>query len=387
VPRWTGAPAMAILPVDLAGAHAELGDQLEEAAVRVLRSGRYVDGPELAAFEREFASFCGVRGAVGTASGLDALRLTLEALSIGAGDEVIVPAHTAVATWLAVSAVGARPVPVEPDPTTLLIDGARIDAAIGPRTAAIVVVHLHGLVVDIDPIARLARGHHLALVEDASQAHGARYFGRHVGRLADAAAFSLYPTKNLGAYGDGGVVTSDDERLLEQVRLLGRYGARTSGIAERRGSNSRLDELQAALLRVKLAALTGWNGRRRAVSEQYRQSLGGLPRLELPAPIADSDPVWHHFVVRLAERERIRRELSQDGIGTLVHYPVPPHLMPAYEGFQLGPLPVTEGLASEVLSLPIGPHLTAQACERICQAVAKALVGGAGGREHQWAGS
>jgi dTDP-3-amino-3,4,6-trideoxy-alpha-D-glucose transaminase len=350
--------------------------------VRVLRGGRYIEGRELAAFEAEFAAFCGVRGAEGTGSGFDALRLVREAFSIGRGDEVIVPAHTAVATWLAASAVGARPVPIETDPSTLLIDGGRIEAAIGPRTAAIIVVHLHGLVVDIDPIARLARRHHLALIEDASQAHGARYHGRPVWGLGDAAAFSLYPTKNLGACGDGGVVTSDDERLLEHVRALGRYGVKTSGGAEWCGSNSRLDELQASLLRVKLGVLPRWNERRRALADQYRQSLAGLPGLELPVPIADSDSVWHHFAVRLDERDRIRQELLRDGIGTLVHYPVPPHLMPAYAALHVGQLRVTEALAGEVLSLPIGPHLTAEECGGICRSVAQALRGDAGDSTH-----
>jgi dTDP-3-amino-3,4,6-trideoxy-alpha-D-glucose transaminase len=367
-----------IPPVDLVAAHAELSSPLEEAALRALRGGQYIDGPELAAFEAEFAAFCDVRGAVGTGSGFDALRLVLEALSIGQGDEVIVSAHTAVATWLAVSAVGARPVPIETDPSTLLIDGERVEAAIGYRTAAIIVVHLHGLVVDIDPIARLARRHHLALIEDASQAHGARYRGRPVGGLGDAAAFSLYPTKNLGAAGDGGVVTSNDEHLLERVRALGRYGVKTPGSAEWRGSNSRLDELQAAMLRVKLSVLPGWNERRRALAHQYRQSLMGLPDSELPTPIPDSDPVWHHFVVRLEERDRIREHLSRDGIGTLVHYPVPPHLMPAYDALPVGSLPVTEALAREVVSLPIGPHLSAEECAAVCRAVAQAVGGGAG---------
>jgi len=374
---------MEILPVDLIAAHAELGALLEGAAVRVLRSGRYIDGPELESFEREFAEFCGVGGAVGTGNGLDALRLALEALSIGQGDEVIVPAHTAVATWLAVSAVGAQPVPVEPDPSSLLIDADRVEAAIGARTAAVVVVHLHGLVVDIEPIARLAHRHRLALVEDASQAHGARYQGRPVGGLADVAAFSLYPTKNLGALGNGGIVTSNDARVLEEVRILARYGAKTPGIAERLGTNSRLDEMQAALLRVKLAALPRWNDHRRALADHYREALADLPGLELPTPVPRTDPVWHHFVVRLEERARIQQELLSAGIGTLVHYPVPPHRMPAYAGLDLGPLPVAERVAREVLSLPIGPHLNADECERICRATATALATGTGSAPRQ----
>jgi dTDP-3-amino-3,4,6-trideoxy-alpha-D-glucose transaminase len=364
---------MSIPVVDLLAAHAELGEGLEAAAVRVLRSGRYVDGPELAAFEQEFATFCGSSGAVGTASGFDALRLILEALTIGRGDEVVVSAHTAVATWLAVAAAGARPVPVETDPTTLLIDGSRIEAALTERTAAILVVHMHGFPVDIEPIAEIARRRHLALIEDASQAHGASYRGRRVGSLADAGAFSLYPTKNLGGWGDGGIVTAADDRLLERVRVLGRYGAPRSGIAERLGSNSRLDELQAALLRVKLRVLDSWNERRRTLAAHYRESLSGLSGLTFPVPSRGSEPVWHHLVVRLEERERVRTALHAVGIDTLVHYPVPPHRTPAFAELQLGPLAATERLAEEVLSLPMGPHLAVVDCGRVCEVITSTL--------------
>lgn len=359
--------------IDLAAVHAELSAPLAEAFERVMASGRYVGGPEVEGFEREFAAFCGVGGAVGVNSGLDAVRLALEGLGVGPGDEVIVPAHTAVPTWLAVSAAGCRPVPVDPDQSTMLVDGAGIARAVGPRTAAVVVVHLYGLVVEMDPIAELARRHGLALVEDASQAHGARWHGRRIGALADAAAFSLYPTKNLGAAGDAGIVTSDDERMLERVRRLASYGSRTPGVAESRGVNSRLDALQAAILRVKLADLDRANDQRRVHAERYRVALSGRADVKLPRPLPGSEPVWHQYVVRVRQRDRVGAELARRGVQTAVHYPVPPHRMPAYADLDAGPLPLAERLAEEVLSLPVAPHVTERGCGRVCAALENVL--------------
>jgi dTDP-3-amino-3,4,6-trideoxy-alpha-D-glucose transaminase len=347
--------------VDLAYAHGPRADELEDAATRVLRSGQYHAGPETVAFEREFAVACGGGAAAGVGSGLDAVALSLTALGIGPGDEVIVPAHTAIATWRAVSQAGARPVPVDPEPRSMLVEADAVAAAIGPRTAAIVVVHLYGLVVDTAPIARLARERGLALIEDAAQAHGATDADGPVGTLADAAAFSFYPTKNLGAAGDGGMVVAGDAALLERVRELGH------------SNSSRLDELQAALLRVKLKSLEADNARRRERADAYLRALDGVAGVELPVAREGTGPVWHQFVVRVAQRDAVRAALRADGVQTLVHYSRPPHRTPEYEDAARPPLPVTERLAATVLSLPVGPHVSPAAGERVCTALADAV--------------
>jgi dTDP-3-amino-3,4,6-trideoxy-alpha-D-glucose transaminase len=363
--------------VDLAAAHAELRTELEQAALRVLRGGHYLRGPEAEAFEHEFAAYCGVVGAVGVGTGSDAVRLVLQALGVGPGDEVVVPALTAVPTWLAISAAGARPVPAEPDDETLLVDPAAVEAAIGPRTAAIVAVHLYGLVCDVDALAAVARRHGLAFAADASQAHGARYRGRSVGELADAAAFSLYPTKNLGAAGNGGVVVSGDERLLQRVRVLACNGGRSASDADEIGINSALGEMNAAMLRVKLRRLDEWNDRRRRLAALYRERLGDVPALRLPALVDATDPVWHQFVVRVQDRDELRQDLRAMGVETLVHYEKAPHEMGAYSALQRGPLPITERISREVVSIPVGPHVSDSDCERVCDSLEAAVAAAA----------
>ena len=357
--------------LDLAPADAGLEEELERAASRVIRSGRYILGPEVERFEAEFARYCGVAAGVGVGNGLEALQLTLQAFGIGPGDEVIVSAHTSIATWLAISHTGAIPVPVEPDPRTMMIDPALVADAVSPRSAAIVPVHLYGMPAAMDALAAIARKHRLALIEDASQAHGARLRDRMVGSLGDAAAFSLYPTKNLGALGDGGIVVSDDLGLIERVRVLANYGERQRHRSELRGHNSRLDELQAALLSVKLRRLDAGNVRRSALAGRYLDLLSECAGVQLPAATAASQPAWHQFVVRVQDRDGIRAALTRDGIETLVHYPIAPHRSPAYARDYPEPLAITEQLAASVLSLPIHPDLTDDQCAHVCQALAE----------------
>jgi dTDP-3-amino-3,4,6-trideoxy-alpha-D-glucose transaminase len=302
------------------------------------------------------------------------LELTLLALGIGAGDEVIVSAHTSIATWLAITHAGARPVPAEPDEPTMQIDPRAVADAIGPRTAAIIPVHLYGMPADIEALTALARAKGLALLEDASQAHGARLNGRSVGSFGDAAAFSLYPTKNLGAVGDAGVVVSNDAELLERVRMLANYGERRRHESELRGHNSRLDELQAAVLRVKLSRLDAWNEARRARAEQYLRALEISPGVIIPGVTEGALPVWHQFVVRVPAREAVREELARRGVETLVHYPIPPHRSPAYASDYPRALPITERLAASVLSLPISPQLDEDACEYVARALGESVA-------------
>lgn len=350
---------MSVPFLDLEAAHRELAGELEEAARRVIASGRYVLDEECAAFEAEFAAYCEAHECVGVGSGLDALHLILRAFGIGPGDEVIVPGNTFIATWLAVSHAGATPVGVEPDERTYNIDPARIEAAVTPRTRAIVAVHLYGQPADTDAIGAIAADRGLKLIEDAAQAHGARHRGRRSGSLGAAAAFSFYPGKNLGALGDGGAVVTDDAELAERVRLLRSYGSRVKYKHEVQGVNSRLDELQAALLRVKLRRLDEWNERRRRLAARYLAALEGIDALTVPAVPEWANPVWHLFVVRHPDREGLQRSLAEARIDTLIHYPIPPHLCGAYRNARelSAKLPLTERLAAEVLSLPMGPHL------------------------------
>jgi dTDP-4-amino-4,6-dideoxygalactose transaminase len=332
-----------------------------------MESGRFITGEEVRAFEREFADYCGARHCVGVGNGLDALHLILRALGIGDGHEVIVPSNTYIATWLAVSFAGAVPVPVEPDPRTYNLDPARIEAAITERTRAVMPVHLYGQCADVDAIREVADAYGLKVIEDAAQAQGARYRGRRAGSLGDAAGFSFYPGKNLGALGDAGAVTTDDAALASAVRHLRNYGSHVKYVNEVKGFNSRLDEMQAALLRVKLRRLDEWNVRRRRVAETYMRALEGLPDLTLPFVPEWAEPVWHLFVVRHPRREELRRHLTEAGVGTIIHYPIPPHLQGAYSelGRVRGSLPLAESLAEEVLSLPVGPHLAEEDTEYV----------------------
>lgn len=362
---------MSIPFLDLEASYSELGDELDAACRRVMRSGWYILGREVRAFEEEFACYCGANHCVGVGNGLEALHLILRGYGIGAGDEVIVPANTYIATWLAVSHAGATPVPVEPDERTFNIDPALIEPAITERTRAILAVHLYGRPAEMEAIMTIARKHGLKVIEDAAQAHGAGYKGRRVGSLGDAAGFSFYPAKNLGALGDGGAVVTSAPDLADRIRLLRNYGSRVKYENSVKGFNSRLDEMQAALLRVKLARLDDWNRRRAALAQQYLASLQGMDRLVLPLVTAGNDPAWHLFVVRHPHRHALQQHLSAAGIGTMIHYPVPPHLSEAYNGHNLNgrKFPITERLAGEVLSLPMGPHLREEDVDRISTAV------------------
>jgi dTDP-4-amino-4,6-dideoxygalactose transaminase len=360
---------MSVPFLDLGATWRELRPELDAAWQRVMDGGWYIDGAALASFEQDFARYCGTRHAIGVANGLDALHLVLRAWGIGRGDEVLVPSNTFIATWLAVSYAGATPVPVEPDPDTHLITAEAIERAITPRCKAIVPVHLYGQAVDMVGIRAVAQAHGLKVLEDAAQAHGASDQGQPVGSLGDAAAFSFYPGKNLGAYGDGGAITTNDDALAETVRMLRSYGSRVKYQHELQGFNSRLDELQAALLQVRLRHLDAWNDRRRTVAERYLRELAGLPGLTLPVVREGAVPVWHLFVVRSTRRDALAAFLKERGIGTLIHYPVPPHRTGAYAAHAWPALPVAERLAGEVLSLPIGPQLTADAVAEVVAGV------------------
>lgn len=360
---------MTISFLDLKAPYLELKVELDAAYRRVMDSGWYILGSEVSAFEQEFAAYCQTDHCIGVANGLDALHLIVRGYDIGLGDEVIVPSNTYIATWLAVSHVGATPVPVEPDPLTYNIDPALIEAAITQRTKAIMVVHLYGQPTNMDPINALAKKYNLKVIEDCAQAHGARYKGRRVGSLGDAAGFSFYPGKNLGAIGDGGAVTTNDSVLAERLRGLRNYGSKVKYHNEERGYNSRLDELQAALLRVKLAKLDEWNERRRVIAAEYLKGLAGVKSLQLPQFPEWAEPVWHLFVVQHAERNALQQRLQQAGIGTMIHYPIAPHLQPAYKelGFLEGAFPIAEQMARQVLSLPMGPHLSSAECLRVVE--------------------
>jgi dTDP-4-amino-4,6-dideoxygalactose transaminase len=352
--------------LDLGAAYRELNPEIDAAVNRSLASGWYIGGAEVEGFELEFANYTEATHCVSVGNGLDALVLSLRALGIGPGDEVIVPSHTFIATWLAVSQVGATPVPVEPHEATFNICVDRIDAAITPRTRAIMPVHLYGQPADLDPILEIARALGLKVVEDAAQAHGARYKGRRVGSHGDAVAWSFYPGKNLGAFGDGGAVTTNDPEVADRVRVLRNYGSRVKYVNEILGVNSRLDPIQAAVLRVKLRYLDEWNERRRRIATSYLEKLAQCG-LEMPVVPSWAEPVWHLFVVQTQKRDNLQKALSEDGIGTLIHYPIPPHKQQAYAGLKIGDriLPIAERMATEVLSLPIGPHLSSDQAHRV----------------------
>ena len=356
--------------LDLKAPHVELREEIDAAIARVLDSGWYILGPEVEAFEAEFAGYCQADHAIGLANGLDALHLALRAMDVGPGDEVIVPSNTYIATWLAVSQCGATPVPVEPDPATHNIDPARIEAAITPRTRVILPVHLYGQPADLDPILAIARKHGLRVLEDGAQAHGARYKGRRIGGHGDAVAWSFYPGKNLGALGDGGAVTTNDAQIADRLRVLRNYGSRVKYVNEVAGYNSRLDPLQAAVLRVKLAHLDDWNARRTALAQVY---LDGLRDTGLVLPhVPDwAQPAWHLFVVRHRQRDDLQRALSDAGIGSLIHYPIPPHKQQAYAvaGYPADAFPLASQLAGEVLSLPMGPQLLNEQARVVVAAV------------------
>ena len=353
--------------LDVAAAYRELAPMIDSALHTCLERGVFIGGGEVTSFEADFAEFVDCAHCVGVGNGLDALTLTLRALDIGAGDEVIVPAHTFIATWLAVSQVGATPVPVEPTVQGFNIDPQALGAALTERTKAIIPVHLYGEPADMEPICAFASEHELFVIEDAAQAHGARYAGRRVGSFGDAACWSFYPAKNLGAIGDGGAVTTNDARLAQRVRELGNYGSLTKYRHERQGTNSRLDPIQAAVLSIKLKVLDQWNQRRRHVAARYLAELAASD-LQLPEVGVDADHVWHLFVVQHEARDALRDRLSRAGIGTGVHYPRAPHRQPAYAHRSIPELPRAEALGRRVLSLPIGPHMTPEQVDATIQA-------------------
>lgn len=355
--------------VDLRAEYTAVKAEIDAAVQRVLESGWYILGKEVAAFEEEFAAWCGVSGAVGVGNGTDALHIALRACGVGPGDEVITVAHTAVATAAAIALTGATPVFVDIDPATYTLDPARLAAAITPRTKAVIPVHLYGHPADLDGILPIAKDAGLRVIEDCAQAHGAAWQGQKVGSFGDLACFSFYPTKNLGALGDGGAIAGNDPALLARVRLLREYGWKPENryISEIEGMNSRLDEMQAAILRVKLAHLDGWNDHRRRLAEIYAAHLP--PSLVQPVERPGCRHVYHLYVVRSAQRNALREKLRAAGVGTGIHYPVPIHQQAAYAHLSPVSLPATEQAAAEILSLPMHSTLTAEQIEQVCAAV------------------
>jgi dTDP-4-amino-4,6-dideoxygalactose transaminase len=360
--------------LDLKAGYDECRSEIDVAIKRVLDSGWYILGAEVEAFEKEYADFCEADYCVGVANGLDALHLGLLALGVGAGDEVIVPSNTYIATWLAVSQCGAVPVPVEPDAATYNMDPARIEAAITPRTKVILPVHLYGQPCDIDPILEIARKHGLKVLEDGAQAHGAKYKGKRLGAHGDVVAWSFYPGKNLGAYGDGGAITTNDDSVADRMRLLRNYGSRVKYVNEAKGFNSRLDPLHAAAMRVKLKVLDAWNARRAAIAARYSEALTGHG-LSLPFVPDWADSAWHLYVVQHPRRDAFQKALTDAGIGTLIHYPIPPHLQQAYAelGYVEGSFPISEVIHRQVLSLPMYPQMSAAQVDQVISACLEAL--------------
>lgn len=362
--------------LELAPAYAELKNELDAAVVGVMQKGWYILGDEVRAFEAEFADYVGAKYCVGVGNGLDALILALRAYDIGPGDEVIVPSNTYIATALAVSAVGATVLFVEPDPMTHNIDPARLKLAITARTKAIIPVHLYGLPADMASINAVARQYDLRVIEDSAQAHGSEYAGKRTGALGDIAGFSFYPGKNLGAFGDGGAVTTNDEALAEKIRCLRNYGSRIKYYNDYKGVNSRLDELQAAILRVKLRHLDAWNDRRRHVARRYQEALREHSGLGLPIEPDGSRSCWHIYAVVTQHRQRLLERLSDGGVGTMIHYPLPPYRQQAYAELALkkGAYPIADRLADQVLSLPMGPHLTDEDQTYVLEQIKSALT-------------
>ncbi len=352
--------------LELKPGYLELKDQLDEAYHRFMDSGWYVLGQEVDGFESEYASYCGSRECVGVATGLDALSLALEAAGIKCGDEVIVPSNTYIATWLAVSRLGATPVPVEPVEGTCNIDPLKAKECITDKTTAIIPVHLYGQPADMTEIMKIAEKHRLFVLEDNAQSQGALWEGRRTGSLGHAAAHSFYPGKNLGAFGEGGAVTTSDPDLAEKVRLLRNYGSKKKYYNEVKGYNFRIDGLQAAFLRVKLSCLDEWNERRKSLAEAYLKGINQEQGLQLPEIASGAVPVWHLFTIRHPKRDKLQEFLSEKQIGSMIHYPIPPHLSDAYKEDQdWGSLPIATEIAKTTLSLPIGPHLSGESVYQV----------------------
>jgi dTDP-4-amino-4,6-dideoxygalactose transaminase len=350
-------------------------EDFHKALDSVLDSGWLILGKETEAFEQEFADYCGVSHCIGVANGLEALHLVLRAWEVGAGDEVIVPSNTYIATWLAVSQSGATLVPVEPDISTYNIDPGKIEAAVTPSTRAIIPVHLYGQTARMDEIMEIAGRYDLKVLEDGAQAHGARLHGKRAGALGHAAAFSFYPGKNLGALGDGGAVTTSDADLADRIRSLRNYGSRIKYYNEVQGYNSRLDELQSAFLRLKLPILDEDNENRSRIAKIYNASLAGIDNLVLPHQEEGCGHVWHLYVVRHPRRGELQQYLSEHGVGTMIHYPVPPHLQSAYDSLNMGQgsFPISERIHAECLSLPMGPTMEDEQVHNVINTVQQAV--------------
>jgi len=343
--------------LNLKDAYQELKPELDQLWQDINQDSFYVLGKRLSQFEKEFAEYVGVKHVIGVADGLDALTLSLKALNIGKGDEVIVPAFTFIATWLAVSEAGATPVGVEVN-EDFLIDPNNIKKAITPKTKAIMPVHLYGKVCDMEKIGAIAKEHHLKVIEDSAQAHGAVINNHKAGALGDCSGFSFYPGKNLGCFGDGGCISTNDDAVAEKLLALRNYGSKSQYTHDIKAGNSRLDELQAGVLSIKLKLLEEWNNRRRNIAKIYLHELQGINDLRLPTD--DKGHVWHLFVIRTSRRDELHKFLTSKNIGTKVHYPKPIHLQHAYADMKMkkGDFPLTEKICDEVLSLPMGPHLT-----------------------------
>jgi dTDP-4-amino-4,6-dideoxygalactose transaminase len=338
---------------------------------RVLDSGWLVLGEECRLFEAEFAAYCGAKHCVGVGNGLEALHLVLRAWGIGPEDEVIVPSNTYIATWLAVTFTGATPIPVEPDEITYNIDPALIERAITPRTRAIIAVHLYGQVANMHAVKAIAKKYNLKVLEDAAQAHGAEYHGSKAGSIGDAAGFSFYPGKNLGALGDAGAIVTNDSALADKLRILRNYGSQVKYQNDVIGLNSRLDELQSAFLRLKLPLLDLDNRHRTAIADLYSQGLADVPNLTIPMIAEGNKSAWHLYVVLHPQRGALVKHLMEHSISTVIHYPIPPHLQPAYSqlGFNKGDFPISEKIHSHALSLPMGPTLSMKDAENIVSVI------------------
>ena len=360
--------------LDVGATYIELKSKMDDAIQRVLDSHTYILGPEVHNFENEFANYVSSNHCVGVANGLEALRLALRAVGVEHGDEVIVPAHTFIATWLAATQCGARLVPVEPESDGFNIDPTLVVAAITERTKEIVVVHLYGQPAQLDQILEIGRRHQIPVVEDAAQAHGALYKGVKIGSHSDAVAWSFYPSKNLGAFGDAGAVTTNRVDVADRVRVESNYGSKVKYEHDVLGTNSRLDPMQAAILRVKLRVLDEWNTRRENIARIYSQKLE-MKSIVLPSWVADRSSVWHLYVVQVNKRDRIREALGKAGIETGIHYPVPPHSQLSYRD-EYGQLPLhrSSQLSKDVLSLPIGPHLTESMAESLVDVLGNILI-------------
>ena len=361
---------MTIPFLDLKKGYAELREEIHEAMYKSLDRGWYIGGEDVESFESEYSKYVSAGHCIGVANGLDALRIALTAMEVRAGDEVIVPSNTFIATWLAVSHTGATIVPVEPDDNTYNINPSNVESAITTRTKVIIPVHLYGQPADLDPILEIGKKYGIHILEDAAQAHGARYKGRRIGSHGDAVAWSFYPGKNLGALGDGGAITTNNAALAKRIRLLRNYGSSKKYHHEFIGFNSRLDPLQAAVLSVKLRHLDEWNNRRKAIAQTYLTALSKSEYI-IPTLVEGSDSSWHLFVIRSMERDLLQKNLRDKGIETLIHYPVAPHQQQAYynQGWKRGSLPIAEKMADEILSLPIGPHQTMLNTEEVIEAL------------------